>query len=93
MYDFGLTLTLTLTFDLVSRILVSVAHLLYYIRYESHIELIDLPCNGRVSRIYGCIMGGGVSHNFLCPQTSFLENMCLEKISYISCGRNLKCGV
>ena len=42
--------TMTLTSDLVFRIIVSGAYLLYYLRWESQIWCVDASCDDEVSR-------------------------------------------
>ena len=49
-YHFRVTVTLTLTFDLVFRIIVSGAYLLYYLRWESQIWCVDASWDDEVSR-------------------------------------------
>ena len=49
-YHFRVTVTLTLTSDLVFRIIVSGAYLLYYLRLESQIWCVDASWNDKVSR-------------------------------------------
>ena len=41
--------TVTLTSDLVFRIIVSRAYLLYYLRWESQIWCVDAACDDKVS--------------------------------------------
>ena len=48
MYHFRVTVTLTS--DLVLRIILSIAYLLYYLRYESQILCVDATWNDEVSR-------------------------------------------
>ena len=48
-YIFRVTVTLTLTSDLVFRIIVSGAYLLYYFRYESPIWCVDASLDDEVS--------------------------------------------
>ena len=50
MYHFRVTVTLTLTSDLVFRIIVSGAYLLYYLRQISQIWRVDASRNDEVSR-------------------------------------------
>ena len=52
MYHFQVTvtLTLTLTSDLVFRIIVSGAYLLYYLRKETQILCVDASLDDKVSR-------------------------------------------
>ena len=49
-YHFWVTVTLTLTSDLVLRIIVSGAYLLYYLRQESQIWCVDASWDDEVSR-------------------------------------------
>ena len=49
-YHFRVTVTLTLTSDLVFRIIVSGAYILYYLRYEFQIWCVDASCDDEVSR-------------------------------------------
>ena len=49
-YHFQVTVTLTLTSDLVFRIIVSEAYLLYHLMYESQIWCVDASWDGKVSR-------------------------------------------
>ena len=50
-YHFQVYVTLTLTSDLVFRIIVSGAYLLYYLRWESQIWCVDAYWDDKVSRI------------------------------------------
>ena len=50
MFHFRVTVTLTLTSDLVFRKIVSIAYLLYYLRYESQIWCVDACWDVEVSR-------------------------------------------
>ena len=49
MCHFWVTVTLTLTSDLVFRIIVSGAYILYYLRYESQIWCVDASWDDEVS--------------------------------------------
>ena len=50
MYHFRVTVTYTVTSDLVFRKIVSIAYLLYYLRKESQIWCVDASWNEEVSR-------------------------------------------
>ena len=49
MYHFRVTVTLTLTSDLVFRIIMSKAYLLHYLRKESQIRCVDASWDDEVS--------------------------------------------
>ena len=51
MFPFRVTVTWTLTSDLVFRKIVSIAYLLYYLREESQIWCVDASWDDEVSRI------------------------------------------
>ena len=50
MYNLRVTVTLNMTSDLVFRIIMSVAYLLYYLRQESQIWCVNASLGGGVSR-------------------------------------------
>ena len=81
MYHFRVTVTLTS--DLVFRIIVSGVYLLYYLSWESHIWCLVASWDGRVSctKLWVTV-----------TLTYFLDLSCQEHI-YIFLGRNPKLGV